>query len=264
MSDLAARVRREPPSFRAVRVSRIEDLSPRLRRVTLTGPALIGLDPGLPAASVRLLLPSPGQPELVVPTWTGNEFLLGGGQRPVIRTYTPRRFDPLALELDVDVVLHDAGVASAWAERAESGAPAAVSGTGRGYTIDPDALAFLLGGDEAAIPAISVLLDALPAAVPVQVLVEVARPDARLDLPAHPSATITWLDLPAGAPPGGALHDAIVNAAVDPAARVWVAGEAAAVQRIRRHLFDDRGLARSQCTVRGYWKHGRAGGGDTD
>jgi NADPH-dependent ferric siderophore reductase len=42
---------------------------------------------------------------------------------------------------------------------------------------------------------------------------------------------------------------------------VWVAGEAAAVQRIRRHLFEDRGLPRSQASVRGYWKHGRRGNG---
>ena len=38
-----------------------------------------------------------------------------------------------------------------------------------------------------------------------------------------------------------------------------MAGEAAAVQRIRKHLFDERDLPRSHCTVRGYWKHGRAG-----
>jgi NADPH-dependent ferric siderophore reductase len=38
---------------------------------------------------------------------------------------------------------------------------------------------------------------------------------------------------------------------------VWAAGEAAAVQRIRSHLFVDRGLPRAHATVRGYWKHGR-------
>ena len=39
---------------------------------------------------------------------------------------------------------------------------------------------------------------------------------------------------------------------------VWVAGEAAAVQKIRKHLFDQRGMSRSDATVRGYWKHGRS------
>ena len=47
-----------------------------------------------------------------------------------------------------------------------------------------------------------------------------------------------------------------------PTRAVWVAGEAAGVQRIRRHLFEERGLTRAQATVRGYWKHGRAGTDD--
>lgn len=39
---------------------------------------------------------------------------------------------------------------------------------------------------------------------------------------------------------------------------VWAAGEAAAVQRLRTHLFEDRGRSRSSVTARGYWKRGRA------
>ena len=40
---------------------------------------------------------------------------------------------------------------------------------------------------------------------------------------------------------------------------------AAAVQRIRRHLFEELGLPRSAAWVRGYWKQGRSGdGGDAD
>lgn len=262
MTDLAARIRREPPNFRAVTVARTAALTPHLCRVTLSGPALDGLDPGLPAASVRVLLPSPGTTELVVPRWEGNEFLMAGGQRPIIRTYTPRRFDADACELDIDVVLHPDGIAAAWATAAQPGQPAAVSGTGRGYVIDPAASAFLLGGDEAAIPAISVLLEALPPTASVEVLVEVGHPDARLELPAHPGATVTWLDRAPTEAHGEPLAVAISGAVIDPRARVWVAGEAAAVQRIRRHLFHERGLARSQCTVRGYWKHGRAGEAD--
>ena len=35
-----------------------------------------------------------------MPAWNGNEFLLPDGRRPAIRTFTPRRVDPDALELD--------------------------------------------------------------------------------------------------------------------------------------------------------------------
>lgn len=233
-----------------------------MARVTSAGPELEGLAVDQPAASVRLLLPPPGRSELVMPRWDGNVFLLPDGRRAPIRTFTPRRLDPEALELDLDIVLHGPGVASAWAERAAAGDEAAVSGPARGYDVDPDAPAFFLGGDETAIPAIGQLLEVLPDRTPVDVRIEVAHPDARLELPAHPRATVEWLDRTSGELPGDALVDAVRRADLPDGARVWVAGEAAAVQRIRRHLFDERGLSRSRATVRGYWKHGRTGDGD--
>ena len=234
-----------------------------MARVTLAGPELEGLTVEQPAASVRLLLPPRGQAELVMPTWDGNVFLLGDGARAPIRTFTPRRLDPEALELDLDIVIHGGGVASEWGERAVPGNEVAVSGPARGYDVDADAPAFFLGGDETAIPAIGQLLEVLPGPTPVQVRIEVAHPDARLQLPAHAAATVEWLDLPSGGRPGDALVGGVRGADLPPGARVWVAGEAAAVQRVRRHLFEERGLSRAEATVRGYWKHGRTGDGDS-
>lgn len=230
--------------------------------VTLAGPELDGLAIEDPAASVRMLLPAPGAHELVMPTWNGNEFLLPGGRRPILRTFTPYRMDPERLELVLWVVRHAGGAASEWAAATEPGDTVAISGPGRGYGIDSDAPGFLLAGDETAIPAITQLLDSMPSDMPVQVHVEVAHPDARLALPEHSGATVAWLDLPAGAAPGATLVDAVRGADIDPLARVWAAGEAAAMQQIRKHLFDERGLHRTQTTVRGYWKHGRRGDAD--
>jgi NADPH-dependent ferric siderophore reductase len=254
--------RREPPRFRRVAVRRVEHVSPRMVRVTLAGPDLEGLSVEHPAASVRLLLPSYGAQPLLIPSWNGNEFLLPDGRRPTIRTFTPRRVDPEALELDLEIVSHGGGVASEWAEAAEPGDPAAISGPGRGYVIDRDAPAFLVAGDETAIPAISQLLEAIPAATPVTVLVEVGHPDARLALPEHPRAMVEWLELAPGSPPGDALVAAVLDSDITAETRIWAAGEAAAVQRIRRHLFEDRGVPRAQAAVRGYWKHGRAADAD--
>ncbi|MGK2949803.1 MAG: siderophore-interacting protein [Acidimicrobiales bacterium] len=251
----AIRARREPPPFRSVTVDAVQRRSPHLVRLTLAGPDLEGLDPGLPAASVRLLVPTAEHPE-AVPVWNGNEFRHADGTRPAIRTLTPVRFDADALELDVEVVLHGAGPLSSWAADVEPGARAAVSGTGRGYEIDPADRSFLLAGDESAIPAISVLLEAVPDAATVTVLVE-ARADARVELPAHPGTSVAWIAPAATEPSGSALGAAVAASELAGHTRVWVAGEAAAVQRIRKHLFDERGHPRSQCTVRGYWKHGR-------
>lgn len=199
-----------------------------------------------------------------MPAWNGNEFLLPDGRRPTIRTFTPRRVDPRALELDLEIVVHGGGVASEWAEAAKPGDEAAVSGPGRGYAVDSDAPAFCLAGDETAIPAISQLLEAIPPTTPVQVHIEVARPDARFELSPHRQATIQWHDLAPGATFGDALVAAVRDAELITGTRVWAAGEAAAVQRIRRHLFQERELSRSQAAIRGYWKHGRSGDSDSD
>lgn len=251
------RLRREPPKFRRVEVSSIEALTPRLTRVTLAGAELDGLKIDQPAASVRLLLPPPGRERLVMPEWTGNLFVLPSGERATLRTFTPRRLDRSALELDLEIVIHGRGAASEWAAAASPGTPAAISGPARGYDIDGDAASFVLAGDETAIPAISQLLEQLPHSTPVAVHIEAGATDARLDLPRHPGATVTWHDASPGGPPGDALVAAVRAATIPDGGRVWVAGEAASVQRIRKYLFDEVGMSRREATVRGYWKHGR-------
>ena len=257
------RLRREPPAFRRVAVRRVERLTPRMVRVTLAGDELAGLTVEQPAASVRMLLPSPGSAGLVVPQWNGNEFLLPDGHRPAIRTFTPWRVDPDALELDVGIVVHGGGVASEWVQSARPDDPAAISGPGRGYRVEGNAPMFLVAGDETALPAITQVLESLPTDAPVQVCVEIAHADGRLELPAHAGASVEWCLLAPEAVPGEALGGAVRAAELAADARVWVAGEAAGVQRIRRHLFEERGIPRAQTAVRGYWKHGRAGdGGD--
>jgi len=264
MSDdpTTRRIRREPPPFRRVFVGAVEHLSPCMIRITFTGPDLAGFAVEQPAASVRLLLPPPGSSELIVPVWNGNEFLMADGTRPTLRTLTPRRSDPAEPELDVDIVIHEAGAMSEWAQAAVEGDPAAISGPGRGYVVDAAAPGFLLAGDETAIPAISQLLAAVPDGVALQVHIEIRGPDSRLALPERVHATVDWHELPGHAPPGTSLVDAVREAVIADGTRVWAAGEAASMQAIRRHLFEQRLHPRAQATVRGYWKQGASGDAD--
>lgn len=250
------RARREPPPFRRVRVRRTESLSPRMLRIVVGGAELAGFEIPGPASSVRLLLPPPGADDLVLPTWTGNQFELPNGERAPIRTFTPRAFDPDGPELTIDVVLHDVGAATEWARSAEPGDQVAISGPGRSDDLD-DAATYLLVGDESAMPAIAQLLEAIPDDRSVDAHIELTHPDAGIELPRHPGATVAWHVAASGAPPGAAMI-AAVESIDDLPESVWVAGEAAAVQRLRTHLFDERRRSRSHTTVRGYWKRGRA------
>jgi len=250
------RARRPPPPFRRAQVIATSARTTRLRRVTVQGPELVGLEPADPAASIRLLLPHHG--DLVIPEWTGNEFLHTDGARPHLRTLTPLRIDPERGEVDVDIVLHGSGPMATWAASASAGDAVAISGTGRGYTVDGHA-PLLLAGDESALPAIATILERRPADASARVLVEIGHPDAELPLPGPSRVAGSWHVLPAGSAPGSAMVDAVLAISIAPDERVWVAGEAASVQRVRRHLFENLSHPRAQCTVRGYWKHGRAG-----
>ncbi len=150
------------------------------------------------------------------------------------------------------------GVASTWAENTREGDQAAVSGPGRGYDIDPNATAFLLAGDETTILAICQLLEHLPI-VPIVVHVEVTHPDAKVDL--HRDVDVTWHVASDASTSDQTLAAAIEATDLVPGMRIWAAGEAAAMHRIRRYLFGERGFPRSHATVRGYWKRSRQGTG---
>ncbi len=254
------RVRREPPRFRRIRVRSKHHLSERMLRIVLGGDELAGFSIEAPASSVRVLLPPVGASEIEMPTWTGNQFELATGERAPIRTFTPRSFDADQRELTLDVVLHDHGAATDWARRAEVGDEVAVSGPGRSEILDPEARSFLLAGDESAVPAIGQLLESIAADCTVEVHIEITDPGARFELPDHPRATTTWHDAVTGAAPGDSFVSAVESVDRLPDA-VWVAGEAAAVQRLRTHLFDERGLTRKRVTARGYWKLGRSATG---
>lgn len=247
------RSRREPPPLVPVTVVERIEITPRLLRVTFEGPGIDAMG-AEPAASVRLLVPSPGTTELVLPRWNGNEFLLPGDLRPALRTFTPLAADA-DHRLVLEIVRHPGGTVSRWAEHIDAGAPAALSGPGRGVEFAPEADSFHLLGDETAVPAISQLLRVLPAVATIHVHAEVVQESAIRPLPGHPGARVDWTVLPADQAPGTSLV-AAATALPDLTERshVWAAGEAASMQAIRKHLFDGRGLSRSQATIRGYWK----------
>lgn len=252
------RVRKPPPPFGVVTVVNRAEVSPRLLRLTLEGEVLRGWEVPQPASSMRMVVPWTGE-ELELPDWNGNEFLLADGRRPALRTFTPLRVDGAAGRLDVEVVRHPGGAVSGWAEQADVGSVAALSGPGTGYDYPDGAERLLVLGDETALPAITQLIETAPAGMSLDVHVEVVTSDARVQLPTADRCTVTWYDTEAGEVPGQRLA-AVVSAleALPNGTDLWAAGEASAMQAIRIHLFKTLGVERSRGTVRGYWKPERA------
>ena len=242
-------------------VKRVQTLTPRMVRVTFTSPELADFGWNGPAAHIKLIFAADGAPKANAPSAAA-----AAEPRATTRTYTPRRFDRAARELDVDFVLHGEGPASTWASQATVGQTLMIGGPGRNYAIDPSAEWFVLVGDDSAIPAIATILEHLPATARATVFVEVVDAAEEHALYSGPNAQITWLHRGEDPTKAGTLLESAVRDLTFPAGagRVYVACEAGAVRRIRRHLLAKRGMSRDHIVTRGYWKMGETDHPDGD
>jgi NADPH-dependent ferric siderophore reductase len=256
-----------PIALRTLEVLRVEDLTPALRRVTLTGDELGAFTTpnGIETAEfvstgfdddVRLFFPYPGESEPVLPTPRDGGLVFPKDPKPLGKNYTVRGFDPATRELDIDFIKHGVGVATTWAYRTYPGDRVHLAGptASQGIPVGTDWL--MVAGDDTAIPAIARLFEDLPADARAQVFIEVAESSLAFDLHEPPGVSVTWLPRE-GAPAGTTtlLLDAVRAAPWwEGTAFAWIAGEQSAVRDLRRHLVADRGLARDHISFTGYWK----------
>ncbi|NJP68575.1 siderophore-interacting protein [Streptomyces spiramenti] len=255
-----------PFAFFDAHVLRTETLSPTFVRVTFAGPELAGFASGGRDQRFKLFLPHPGQERALVPAAAGERWYpewsaMDPDIRAVMRTYTVRDQRHAPEELDVDFALHgDVGPASRWAARARPGdhavllGPTAADNGGIDFRPPPDTDWVLLAGDETALPAIAGILDRLPAGTEARVFLEIPDPADRRWLPTRASSEVTWTCRGRSAVQ---LHDAIRAARLPSGTPyAWIAGEAAGVKQLRRHLVGERGFDRRQVTFTGYWRSG--------
>lgn len=241
---------------REAEVVGVEWLSPGLVRISFTGESLRGI-PELNCTDhyIKFFFP----PEGAEYRWPFDpaylRTTLPPAQRPVTRTYTVRSFNRSTNVLAVDFVVHGAdGLAGPWAAQAVLGDRIGFRGPGGKFVPDPSADALLLVGDEAAVPAIAATLEALPADVLARVFVEVNDEQHRVELPASEGATIHWVHRD-GHSPGVGLAEAVRNAPYpEGVVQAFVHGNAHMVKDVRRYLFVERGLAKTQASISGYWR----------
>ncbi len=239
-------------------------VAPRLVSVWVTGDALEGFTIEAPTGHIKVFLPLPGQDAPLLPEFLPEGQVVADDERPVVRTYTPRRFDPRTRALEVQFLLHGAGPASEWAERAQAGDKLAVAGPGGRFSMDPAAEHWWIAGDESAIPAVGTLLEALPGSASAQVHLEVADVGDEIEFSSPAKTEITWHHRRAADAWGAELDEAARGAAIANGTRVWVACEAAAMRGIRKHFLAGRRLPASSLVTRGYWRLGEVNHPDHD
>jgi SAM-dependent methyltransferase len=165
-----------------------------------------------------------------------------------------RRHDPDAGELDIELVLHGDGPASAWAASVAVGDTIHVAGP-RTSHVFPATPHVVLIGDETAMPTICRWIDESPPGTTVSAVFEVDGPDDEItiDPPAGVELDVTHVHRR----DGRAMVDGLRSQPpFPPDVFVFAAGEHGRVSSVRVELRDGRSLDPSQFYVTGYWRHG--------
>ncbi|MDQ0728428.1 NADPH-dependent ferric siderophore reductase [Microbacterium sp. W4I20] len=177
-------------------VSSTTALTPTLIRVTLGGEGVAEfLSTGIGDEYVRVFFPHGDDPtdvSLPVPAGDWWETPEGAPAAPM-RTYTISGVRPDAGELDIDFVVHEAGVAGPWAARAEPGHVLGLN-TPTGLYSPPEGITWqVLAADLTGLPAVARLVAEAPAGVRTRVVLEVPSEADRIEFTAGPDVEVTWM-----------------------------------------------------------------------
>ncbi|REA61524.1 siderophore-interacting protein [Dyadobacter luteus] len=246
-----------PIQFDTIEVTAYKDVTPHMRSITFKGCRAASRKSLSPGAHVKVFLPLPGQDRPVLPTLDESGKVVHPPQdiKPIVRTYTLRSYNAETGEIQIDFVLHgDNGPASAWAGKVQ---PGDIIGLAyreglASYTADH----FVFGGDETALPAISGILENLPASATGEAWIEIAGPQEEQEIITESQVKINWLHRNETAAHGDLLINALLNvntpdAGVKP--YVWVAAEFETIKQLRNHFRENWNLDKSEHAV-AYWK----------
>ena len=251
------RVRHET-RMRLLTAVSVTDITPKMRRIRLTGDLTGFASPGHADHIKAFFFPAGVEPKVVPIGERGAEF--APGERPEMRDYTPRFWSVADGWIDLDFVLHGDGPASSWAAQVAIGQTLLIAGP-RGSLVVPAAYDwYLLAGDETALPALGRRIEELPAGAKIIAIIEVDNlaEEQTFETKANLSLTYLYRD---GRPAGttSLILDAIKSAAFPAGdAYAYIAGESSMSKSVKAHLIETRGFNPEYVKAAGYWLHGTA------
>lgn len=244
---------------RLLTVAHVENITPKMRRVTLTGDELAGFVSVGYDDHVKLFFPRAGEETPFLPEISPDgRKLVDETQRPVSRDYTPQRYDAARNELAVDFAIHEAGPATRWALQARPGQKLGIAGPRGSSVVADDFDWYLLVGDETALPAIGRRLSELRPQARAIVIVEVQDKAEEQTFGSAAAVTANWLHR--GAQQAGKterLDDALRRLTLPHGdGYAWIACESATARRLRHILLDQHRHPKAWLKAAAYWKLG--------
>ncbi|KII76558.1 siderophore-interacting protein [Vibrio renipiscarius] len=235
----------QAPKSQSVTVRSSETITPNMQRIILQGDVLANFPADCEGGYIKLLFNAEGGTDLST---------VAEGVRPMMRTYTIRRFMMDENAIEVDFVRHITednlcGFASRWAMEAQIGDSIEIRGPGTISSLNHDADWFLLAADMTALPALSAKIKLLPENAKGYAVIEVEHED-----------DIQPLDIPAGIEVKWVTSDlalAVRSVAwLEGQVSAWVACEFDAMRALRQYLRNDQEIERDFIYISSYWKRG--------
>lgn len=222
-------------------VASVEDVTPSMRRIQLTGPALEGFEY------------FPGQ-DLALAVVRDDSSVIR-------RRYTIRRIDPERRVVDLEFVMHGDGPGIRWARAAHPGLAIEAIGPRGKIGLDPRATWHLFAGDATAGPGVFAMMETLPNGVRAGAYLMVADPTERQRFdPADSTRTVSWRYENGGNGLDGLVAAVSAAGSSPDGGRAYLAGEVALVKALKAALHD-RGWPQDQVCAKAYWNRGRANAG---
>ena len=245
-----------PDDLRILRVTSIEDLSPRFRRIAFKGENLERYDRA-DQLHCRLIFQPRGIAEPLWPMLDHRGCIVWPENTAVpTRVYTIRRIDVARKEIVIDFALHaNAGPATRWAMDARTGDVVGILGPAANGS--KPAKFQVLAGDETALPGIARILESLPRDAVGHAFIELDSKADDLPLTCPAGVMVHWLHRDGAAAGTTTLLPDAVRSIRWPEnlddVFFWGGCEHTAFSAIYRHLRNGVALPRDSFVLYSHW-----------
>ncbi|WP_061017470.1 siderophore-interacting protein [Vibrio splendidus] len=238
------------PSPITLTVTQTSTITPNMQRITFSGEGLCKYPAECVGGYIKLLFSPLGTTDL---------SLLNEGERPTMRTYTIRHYNPVEKFIEVDFVRHitkdlQCGFAARWAMNAQVGDTISVAGPGliQGLNLESDW--FFLVADMTSLPALSAKVKTLPENVTGHAVIQINSAADKQILEVPEGIKITWL---IEDQTSETLSQTVRSLTwLDGQVSVWTACEFESMRELRQYFRNEKEVEKENIYISSYWKRG--------
>lgn len=235
------------PETKRVTVVSTKTVTPNMQRIILQGEELAQFPQSCEGSYIKLLFNQEGGTDISA---------LNSEERPVMRTYTIRRFSAQRKQIEVDFVRHmtddlSCGFAARWATSAKVGDSIGIVGPGSIQDMNIESDWFLMAADMTALPALSAKIQQLPENAKGYAVVKVACQEDKQPLNSPTGIDVKWIfsndDLSEQVKALPWLAGTV---------SVWSACEFDSMRSLRQYFRNEKQVERQNIYISSYWKQG--------